>query len=105
MQLPHQTAANWLSAAPQTSSGVAIWPFPDKIRAAAHCWILVAAAVYLHDLWQQTAVGWTNGKGRPFGDDFINYWSAAKLATLDRVNEVYNWDAFNAFQESVVGAM
>ena len=66
-------------------------------------WIAIAAAVFLFDLFQQTKLGLTNGTGRPLGDDFVNYWSAAKLASLQRASEVYDWMAFHRFQESVAG--
>lgn len=64
----------------------------------------MASAVYLFDLLRQTKDGLTNGAGRPFGDDFINYWSAAFLAWHGRAAEIYGWSAFHAFEERVVGA-
>jgi len=67
-------------------------------------WIAVASVVYLADLLRQTRDGLTNGAGRPFGDDFINYWSAAFLAWHGRAAEVYDWSAFHAFEERVAGA-
>lgn len=42
--------------------------------------------------------------GRPFGDDFINYWSAAWLAFHGRAAEIYDWNAFHVFQTGVAGA-
>ena len=41
---------------------------------------------------------------RPFGDDFINYWSGAFLAWHGRAAEIYNPAAFHVFEQSVVGA-
>jgi arabinofuranan 3-O-arabinosyltransferase len=70
----------------------------------AICWIVVASATYLVDLFFQTQDGLTNGAGRPFGDDFINYWSGAFLAWHGRVADIYNWSAFHTFETSVVGA-
>ena len=67
-------------------------------------WIAVAGAAYVIDLLRQTQNGLTNGAGRPFGDDFINYWSAAFLAWHGRAAEIYDWTGFHAFEESVVGA-
>jgi arabinofuranan 3-O-arabinosyltransferase len=67
-------------------------------------WIAVAGAVYVFDLLRQTRAGLTNGAGRPFGDDFINYWSAASLAWHGRAGEIYDWSAFHAFEERVAGA-
>jgi arabinofuranan 3-O-arabinosyltransferase len=70
----------------------------------AICWIAVAGAVYVFDLLRQTRDGLTNGAGRPFGDDFINYRSAAFLAWHGRAAEIYDWSAFHAFEERIVGA-
>lgn len=70
----------------------------------AICWIAVAGVAYSIDLLRQTQAGLTNGAGRPFGDDFINFWSAPHLAWHGRVAEVYNWTAFHAFEQSIAGA-
>jgi arabinofuranan 3-O-arabinosyltransferase len=67
-------------------------------------WIAVASAAYVVDLLRQTRDGLTDGAGRPFGDDFINYWSAAFLAWHGRAADIYNLSAFHAFEQSVVGA-
>ena len=86
-------------------TGDAAWPVrPDLIRAAARCWIAIAAVFYLFDLWGQTKVGWTDGHGRPLGDDFINYWTGATLAWRHSAADVYAWMAYHAFQERLVGA-
>src|SRR5690242_1644333 len=69
----------------------------------ARCYVPVAAVIYVSDLLRQTADRLTDGAGRPFGDDFINYWSAAFLAWHDRAVEIYNAPVFHAFQQSVVG--
>lgn len=70
----------------------------------ARCFVAVAALGYAIDLWQQTREHLTNGAGRPFGDDFINYWSGAVLALGGRAPEVYDFKAFHLFEQSVVGA-
>jgi arabinofuranan 3-O-arabinosyltransferase len=81
------------------------WPVrPDLVRAIARCWVAIAAAFYLFDLWGQTSVGWTNGHGRPLGDDFINYWGGATLAWRHSAADVYSWMAYHSFQEHLVGA-
>jgi hypothetical protein len=72
MSVPH--AAQPFSTPSAPGSGA------DRLRVLARCWIAVAALVYLLDLWQQTAVGLSDGAGRPLGDDFVNYWSGAALA-------------------------
>jgi len=74
------------------------------VRRIAHVWIALAGAFVLFDLWRKTGVGLTDGDGRPIGDDFVNYFSGAWLALHQRVSEIYDWPAYHAFQESLVGA-
>ncbi len=70
----------------------------------ARSFVAAAAFGYLFDLWHQTQDHLTNGAaGRPFGDDFINYWSAAFLTLHGRAAEIYDIHAFHAFQQSVTG--
>jgi arabinofuranan 3-O-arabinosyltransferase len=70
----------------------------------ARCAIPVMAVAYVVDLVRQTRDGLTNGDGRPLGDDFINYWSAAVLSAHGRAREVYDWTAFHAFHEILTGS-
>ncbi|MDO9411221.1 MAG: glycosyltransferase family 87 protein [Pseudolabrys sp.] len=79
-------------------------PLPDLTIAVARCFIAIATAIYLFDLWQQTRVHWTNGALRPFGDDFINYWSGAYLFWHGRAAEIYDAAAFHVFQQGIAGA-
>jgi arabinofuranan 3-O-arabinosyltransferase len=72
----------------------------------ARSFVAAAAFGYLFDLWHQTQDHLTNGvAGRPFGDDFINYWSAAFLTLHGRVHEIYDIHAFHAFQQGIAGPM
>jgi len=75
----------------------------DLIKAAAQCWIALAALYCAFDFPRQLTDGFTNGAGRPFGDDYVNYWSAAYLALHGQAKLVYDWTGFHAFQQSVVG--
>jgi hypothetical protein len=79
-------------------------PSPALIDKVARCYIAVALVAYLVDLLRQTRDGLTDGMGRPFGDDFINFWSGPFLAWHQRSAEIYNFSAFHAFEQSVVGA-
>ncbi|MGE0060444.1 MAG: glycosyltransferase family 87 protein [Xanthobacteraceae bacterium] len=88
-----------LSTRPAPSFGV------DRLRALARCWVAVAALVYLLDLTRQTAVGLSDGAGRPLGDDFINYWSGAALAWGSDAGDVYAWAAFHAFEQAATGGV
>ncbi len=70
----------------------------------ARSFTAAAALIYLYDLLRQTSDHLTDGTGRPFGDDFINFWSGAYLAWHGRVTEIYDPAAFHVFEQSVVGA-
>jgi arabinofuranan 3-O-arabinosyltransferase len=45
-----------------------------------------------------------NAVGRPFGDDWVNYWSAGYLALHGRAAEIYDLNVFHAFQQTIVGS-
>ena len=79
-------------------------PSPVLIDKVARCYVAVALVAYLVDLLRQTRDGLTDGMGRPFGDDFVNFWSGPFLAWHQRSAEIYNFSAFHAFEQSVVGA-
>jgi len=74
---------------------------PARLRLISWLWIGLATSAWLADLLQQTREGLSNGLGRPFGDDFVNYWSGAFLAFQGRVAEIYDFAAFHAFEQSI----
>jgi arabinofuranan 3-O-arabinosyltransferase len=76
---------------------------PRLISTVARSFVAAAAFVYVFDLLRQTRDHLTDGGGRTFGDDFINYWSGAFLALHGRAVEVYDFGAFHAFEQSVTG--
>jgi arabinofuranan 3-O-arabinosyltransferase len=78
-------------------------PLPGLIDKIARCYVAVAFLIYVTDLLRQTHDRLTDGVARPFGDDFINFWSGPFLAWHQRAAEIYNYDAFHAFEQSVVG--
>jgi hypothetical protein len=79
---------------------------PPVVITVARSFVAAAAFGYLFDLWHQTRDHLTSGPdGRPFGDDFINYWSAPFLALHGRAAEIYDIHAFHAFEQSVVGPL
>ena len=63
----------------------------------------MAFVAYVVDLLRQTRDGLSDGIRRPFGDDFVNYWSGAYLALHGRAAEVYDFVAFHAFERSITG--
>ena len=85
------------------SRGPAAMPSPALVEKIARCYVAVTLIAYVVDLWHQTRDGLTDGAGRPFGDDFINFWSGPFLAWHHRATEIYNYEAFHAFEQSVVG--
>jgi Glycosyltransferase family 87 len=76
---------------------------PARLKVIARCWIVIASIVYAVDLLLQTRDGLSDGVSRPFGDDFVNYWSGAFLALHARAREVYDFHAFHVFEQSVTG--
>src|ERR1700744_4911318 len=86
---------------PAASTGVLT--NPGRLRLIARLWIVIASVAYLIDLLRQTHDGLTDGIRRPFGDDFVNYWSGAFLALHGRAAEVYDFLAFHRFEASITG--
>jgi len=78
-------------------------PRPELIVKIARCYVAAAFVIYVIDLLRQTRDGLTDGIERPFGDDFINFWSGSFLAGHQRAAEIFNFGAFHAFEQSVVG--
>jgi hypothetical protein len=77
---------------------------PGFIKRLAWIWVAIAAATYALDMLRTKGTSLLDPAGRPLGDDFVNYWAGAFLAWHGRAAEVYNWPAYHAFQESIVGA-
>lgn len=77
---------------------------PNLTVTVARSYVAAALFGYFFDLLHQTHNHLLNAAGRPFGDDFVNYWSGAFLALHGRANEVYDLEGFHAFQQSIVGA-
>jgi hypothetical protein len=64
--------------------------------------VATAVVSYLANLYPQTLDHLTDGNGPPFGDVFVNSWSAAYLTLHRRFAEIYDVNAFYAFEQSVV---
>jgi len=76
----------------------------DRIRFAAYFAIAATAVAYAFHLYTHTRVGLTNGQRVPLGFDFINYWSSSALAWQGLAAEIYDWDRYHKFVESIAGA-
>jgi hypothetical protein len=77
---------------------------PNIVINLARGFVAVALFDYFYDLLPQTHNHLVNAAGRPFGDDWVNYWSGAFLALHGRAAEIYDLHAFHAFQETIVGS-
>jgi arabinofuranan 3-O-arabinosyltransferase len=75
----------------------------DLVIAVARCWVVIAFVFCCIDFPRQLTDGFTDGNGRPFGDDYVNYWSAAYLAVHGKAQVIYDWTAFHMFQQSATG--
>lgn len=79
-----------------------LWPW--LLRTVAVLWIALAATLLLDHFRTHTAVGLTAGDGKAaFGGDTINFWAGARLALEGRLDVVYDFDRYHAFQVAVVG--
>jgi hypothetical protein len=76
---------------------------PARLRLISRAWLIAAACTFAAHLWLQTARGMTDGAGHPFGDDTLNFWSAARLAVLGRIDEIYDLLKFHEFEMLQVG--
>lgn len=95
---------NPILTAPAFHPGMQKAAVPKPVITVARSFIAAALFGYVFDLLHQTQTGLVNGAGRPFGDDWVNYWSGAFLALHGRASEVYDLHAFHSFEVSVVGS-
>ena len=77
---------------------------PTRLITVARSFVAAAVFGYFVDLLHQTHNHLVSAAGRPFGDDWVNYWSAAWLALHDRAAEIYDIHAFHSFQQTIVGS-
>jgi Glycosyltransferase family 87 len=97
------TSIDQSSKAPASETAARLLPDRARLTMIARCWIVAAAVIYIIDLLRQTRDGLSDGIERPFGDDFVNFWSGPFLALHGRAQEVYDFHAFHAFEQSVTG--
>jgi len=77
---------------------------PWLLRGAALLWVALAAALLLDHFRAHLVVGLTAGDGKAaFGGDSINFWAGARLAIEGRLDVIYDFDRYHAFQTAVVG--
>jgi len=70
--------------------------------------VLTAASIFwsaaLIHLLLTRAEGFLIGPTAPLGADFINLWTAALMVLQGKTREIYDWQLFNAFQQSFLNA-
>jgi hypothetical protein len=71
---------------------------PPVAITLARRFVTAAVVSYLVNLYPQTLDHRTDGNGRPFGDVFVNPWSATYLTLHRRLAEIYDVSAFYAFE-------
>ena len=75
----------------------------ERMIRLARIWCLIWPPLLAWHVAGQLRAGLTDGVDRPFGEDFINFWSAARLAVTQRWASIYDIAAFHDFQVGVVG--
>lgn len=84
--------------------GAAPWrPSPRLLLGLGALLSIIALSIFALSLLPKTMNGLTSISGLAFGDDFINFWSAPRLAMLGRVDEVYDFERFHRFQQQILG--
>lgn len=74
-----------------------------RLKLIARLWIVIAGALTIARLVGQTRDGLSDGGASPFGDDFVNYWSAPFLALHGRAHDIYDFGAFHLFEQQITG--
>lgn len=74
-----------------------------RIARIALLWSLVWPLLLAAHAFGQFQAGWTDGIDRPFGEDFLNFWAAARLAITGQASTIYHIAAFHDFQVRTVG--
>lgn len=76
-----------------------------RLIALARIWCAIAAPLLIFHVGRQLTVDWTDGAGAPLGEDFLNFWSGARLAMTGKWPVIYDFEAFHRFENGVVGGV
>ncbi|HKS88900.1 MAG TPA: glycosyltransferase family 87 protein [Stellaceae bacterium] len=85
------------------SSGTGHWLNAERVR--VYSWIIVVIAALLFAAWLGLSLPhMVDPAGKPFGYDFIGFWSAARLAVEGRPEAVFDWPVLKAVQHAAVAS-
>jgi len=80
------------------------WLSRERVmRWGVGCAFLALALIVVHVI-RHTTAGLTDATGEQLASDFINYWSGALLADRGQAALAYDFHAYHAFQQTLVGA-
>jgi Glycosyltransferase family 87 len=79
------------------------WLNAERIR--VYSWTIVAIFGVVYVGWLGLSLpDLVDPRGKPFGYDFIGFWSAAQLALAGRPEAAFDWTAINAVQHAAVAS-
>src|SRR5437764_1291527 len=77
----------------------------DEERIRVYSWMVVAIFAVVYVVWLGLSLpDLVDPRGKPFGYDFIAYWSAAKLALAGHPDAVFDESIISAVQHAAVPA-
>jgi hypothetical protein len=93
------------SARPASFGGLraAAWLTRRRLLLWGLAFALMSGMFLVTHVVQHTALGIASSAGEPIGDDFINFYSGARVAAGGQAAMAYDHRRFHAFQESVTG--
>src|SRR5437016_5440043 len=85
-------------------AGARHWLNAERVR--VYSWMVVAIFAVIFILWVGLSLpDLVDPRGKPFGYDFMAYWSAARLALAGRPEAVFDESAIAAVQHAAVPSL
>jgi arabinofuranan 3-O-arabinosyltransferase len=81
----------------------AAWLGRDRVMRWGAAFAVLALVLIAIHVVRHTTAGVTDATGEQLASDFINYWSGALLAERGQAATAYDFGAYHAFQQSLVG--
>jgi len=77
------------------------WLNEERIR--VYSWMIVVIFAVIFVVWLGLSLpSLVDPRGKPFGYDFMGFWSAARLALAGRPEAAFDWNAISAVQHAAV---